>query len=115
MRTHPINDEEITSETNDIIENSSLTNNENNFSNEDNPFHLLESRWTFDTLAIDNGLWLAERLSTFITLRRLSLIDIKRSSFELIFNTSLFMFSVHFPIYYRAAYTFEDVPEGAYY
>ncbi|CAF3941281.1 unnamed protein product, partial [Rotaria sp. Silwood1] len=47
MRTHPINDEEITSETNDIIENSSLTNNENNFSNEDNPFHLLESRWTF--------------------------------------------------------------------
>ncbi|CAF5059243.1 unnamed protein product, partial [Rotaria sp. Silwood1] len=47
MRTHPINDEEITSETNDTIENSSLTNDENNFSNEDNPFHLLESRWIF--------------------------------------------------------------------
>ncbi|CAF3738791.1 unnamed protein product [Rotaria sp. Silwood1] len=75
----------------------------------------LISLCVLDTLAIDNGLWLAERLSTFITLRRLSLIDIKRSSFELIFNTSLFMFSVHFPIYYRAAYTFEDVPEGAYY
>ncbi|CAF4060419.1 unnamed protein product [Rotaria sp. Silwood1] len=51
MRTHPINDEEITSETNDTIENSSLTNDENNFSNEDNPFHLLESRWIFGTCA----------------------------------------------------------------
>jgi hypothetical protein len=73
-----------------------------------------------DTLAIDNGLRLAEHLSTFINLRYLSLIDIKRSSFELILNsfssnTSLIMFSLHFPTYYRAAYTFEGVPEGAYY
>jgi len=73
-----------------------------------------------DTLAIDNGLWLAKHLSTFINLRHLSLIDIKRSSFELILNafssnTSLVMFSMHFPTYYRAAYTFEGVPEGAYY
>ena len=73
-----------------------------------------------DTLVIDNGLWLAEHLSTFSNLRLLSLIDIKRSSFELILNafssnTSLFMFSVHFPTYYRAAYTYEGVPEGAYY
>ncbi|CAF1314183.1 unnamed protein product [Rotaria sp. Silwood1] len=70
-----------------------------------------------DTLAIDNELWLAEHLSTFINLRHLSLIDIKRSSFEMILNafssnTSLFMFSVHFPTYYRAAYTYEGVPEG---
>jgi len=73
-----------------------------------------------DTLAIDNGLWLAEHLSTFINLRHLSLIDNKCSSFELILNafssnTSLVMFSVHFPTYYRAAYTFVGVPEGAYY
>jgi hypothetical protein len=73
-----------------------------------------------DTLAIDNGLWLAEHLSTFINLRYLSLIDIKRSSFELILNAfslniPLVMFSVRFSIYCRAAYTFEGVPEGAYY
>jgi hypothetical protein len=73
-----------------------------------------------DTLAIDNGLWLAEHLSIFINLRHLSLIDIKRSSFELILNsfssnTSLVMFTVHFPTFYRAAYTYDGVPEGAYY
>ncbi|CAF0937658.1 unnamed protein product [Rotaria sordida] len=73
-----------------------------------------------DTLAIDNGLWLAEHLSTFINLRHLSLIDIKRSSFELILNSlspinSLIMFSVCFSIGDRAAYTFVGVPEGAYY
>jgi len=73
-----------------------------------------------DTLAIDNGLWLASHLSTFINLRRLSLIDIKRSSFELILNTSsintfLVMLTIHYSSYYRAAYTFAGVPEGAYY
>ncbi|CAF3914306.1 unnamed protein product [Rotaria sp. Silwood1] len=73
-----------------------------------------------DTLAIDNGLRLTEHLSTFINLHYLPLIDIKRSSFELILNafssnTSLIMFSLHFPTYYRAAYTFEGVSEGAYY
>ncbi|CAF1414971.1 unnamed protein product [Rotaria sordida] len=73
-----------------------------------------------DTLAIDNGLWLAEHISTFINLRHLSLIDIKRSSFELILNSlspinSLIIFSVHFPTNDRAAYTFIGVPEGAYY
>jgi hypothetical protein len=74
-----------------------------------------------DTLAIDNGLWLAKHLSSFINLRHLSLIDIKRSSFELILNTSspntsLIMFIVRYsPYYYRSVYTFEGMPEGAYY
>ncbi|CAF4834483.1 unnamed protein product [Rotaria sp. Silwood2] len=73
-----------------------------------------------DTLAIDNGLWLATHLSTFIRLRHLSLIDIKRSSFELMLNTtlpntSLVLFSIRYTEYYRAVYTFEGVPEGTYY
>jgi hypothetical protein len=74
-----------------------------------------------DTLAIDNGLWLALHLSTFINLRHLSLIDIKRSSFELMLNTSspnksFIMFSICYSDeLYRAAYTFQGVPEGAYY
>jgi hypothetical protein len=74
-----------------------------------------------DTLTVDNGLWLAEHLSTFINLRHLSLIDIKRSSFELMLNTSspnksLIMFSIRYSdCYCRAAYTSEGVPEGAYY
>ncbi|CAF4058762.1 unnamed protein product, partial [Rotaria sp. Silwood1] len=73
-----------------------------------------------DTLTIDNGLWLADHVSTFINLRHLSLIDIKRSSFELILNSlspinSLIVFSVCFSIDDRAAYTFIGVPEGAYY
>ncbi|CAF2456258.1 unnamed protein product [Rotaria sp. Silwood2] len=73
-----------------------------------------------DTLAIDNGLWLAEHLSTFINLHRLSLIDIKRSSFQLILNSlspinSLIMFSLRFSTEDRAAYTFKGVPEGVYY
>ncbi|CAF0752192.1 unnamed protein product [Rotaria sordida] len=72
------------------------------------------------TLAIDNGLWLASNISAFINLRHLSLIDIKRSCFELMLNTSasntsLVIFNVHYTEYYRAAYTFKDVPEGAYY
>ncbi|CAF2705780.1 unnamed protein product [Rotaria sp. Silwood2] len=56
MSTNPINDEEITSETNDKIENSSLTNDENNFNNKDSLFHLLEGRWTF---------WYTHRPTTF--------------------------------------------------
>jgi hypothetical protein len=73
-----------------------------------------------DTLAIDNGSWLAEHVSTFINLRHLSLIDIKRPSFELILNSllpinSLIVFSVCFSTDDRAAYTFIGVPEGAYY
>ncbi len=73
-----------------------------------------------DTLAINNGLWLASHVSTFINLRHLSLIDIKRSSFELILNSlspinSLIMFSVRFPTYDRADLTYIGVPEGAYY
>jgi len=73
-----------------------------------------------DTWAIDNGLWLASHLSTFINLRQLSLIDIVRSSFELILYSlspidSLVMFSVRFSHDYRAAYTFLGMPEGAYY
>ncbi|CAF4328177.1 unnamed protein product [Rotaria sp. Silwood2] len=73
-----------------------------------------------DTLAINNGLWLASHLSAFINLRHLSLIDIKRSSFELILDSlspinSLIMFSVRFSTYCRSVYTFIGVPEGAYY
>jgi hypothetical protein len=73
-----------------------------------------------DTLAIDNGFWLAEHLSTFTNLHNLSLIDIKRSSFELILNSlspikSLIMFSVRFSTVRRALYTFSGVPESAYY
>ncbi|CAF3368964.1 unnamed protein product [Rotaria sp. Silwood1] len=73
-----------------------------------------------DTLAIDNGLWLAEHVSTFINLRHLSLIDIKRSYFESILNSllpinSLIIFSVRFSTDYHAVDTFIDVPEGAYY
>jgi hypothetical protein len=73
-----------------------------------------------DTLAIDNGLWLASHISTFVRLRHLCLIDIKRSSFELILNSllpihSLNTFSVYFSSDYRAAYTFIGVPEGAYF
>ncbi|CAF1448085.1 unnamed protein product [Rotaria sordida] len=72
------------------------------------------------TLAIDNGLWLASNLSAFINLRHLSLIDIKRSCFELMLNTStpntsLVIFNVHYTEYYQAAYTFKGVSEGAYY
>jgi len=72
-----------------------------------------------DTLAISNGLWLASHLSAFINLRNLSLIDIKRSSFELILNSSppinsLIMFSIHYSSYHRAFYSFIGVPEGAY-
>ncbi|CAF1350122.1 unnamed protein product [Rotaria sp. Silwood1] len=70
--------------------------------------------------AFDNDLWLAEHVSTFINLRHLSLIDIKRSSFELILNSlslmnSLIIFSMHFPTTDRAAYTYIVVPEGTYY
>ncbi|CAF3948145.1 unnamed protein product [Rotaria sordida] len=73
-----------------------------------------------DTLAIDNGFWLAEHVTTFTNLRHLSLIDIKRSSFELILNSlspikSLIMFSVRFSTVCRAVYTFSGVPESAYY
>ena len=73
-----------------------------------------------DTLAIDNGLRLAEHLPRLVNLRYLFLIDIKRSPFELMLNafssnTPLIKFSLHFSDYYRAAYTFEGVPEGAYF
>ncbi|CAF3065226.1 unnamed protein product, partial [Rotaria sp. Silwood2] len=82
--------------------------------------HRLISLCVSDTLSINNGLWLSSHLSTFINLRYLSLIDIKRSSFELILNSvspmnSLIIFSVRFATFYRAAYTFIGVPEGAYY
>ncbi len=85
-----------------------------------NVYNRLLSLCVSDTLAIDNGLRLAEHLPRLINLRSLSLIDIKRSSFELILNAfssnnPLIMFSLHFPTYYRAAYTFKGVPEGAYY
>ncbi len=81
----------------------------------------LISLYVSDTLAIDNGLWLAKHLSAFTNLRHLSLVDIKRSSFELILNTStpntsLLTFSVRYsPNFHPAVYTFRGVPEGAYY
>ncbi|CAF4127310.1 unnamed protein product, partial [Adineta steineri] len=73
-----------------------------------------------DTLAISNGFWLAEHVSTFINLRHLSLIDIQRCSFELILNSlspinSLIVFRVGFSNVDRAADTFLGVPEGVYY
>jgi len=85
-----------------------------------NVCHRLISLCVSDEFAFDNGLWLASHVSTFNNLRHLSLIDIKRSSFELILNafspnTPLIMLAVRFSLYYRAAYTFEGVPEGAYY
>ncbi len=73
-----------------------------------------------DEFAFDNGLWLASHLSTFINLRHLCLIDIKRSTFESILNSlspmySLNIFNVRFSWSIRARYTFFGVPEGAYY
>ncbi|CAF0864554.1 unnamed protein product [Adineta steineri] len=73
-----------------------------------------------DTLAISNGFWLVEHVSTFINLRHLSLIDIQRCSFELILNSlspinSLIVFRVSFSNVDRAADTFLGVPEGVYY
>ena len=81
----------------------------------------LTSLCVSDTFSIDNGLWFAKYGSTFINLRHLSLIDVKRSSFEMILNSlspidSLIMFSVHFALAdCRVASTFAFVPEGAYY
>ncbi|UJR38254.1 hypothetical protein I4U23_030927 [Adineta vaga] len=73
-----------------------------------------------DTLSITNGLWLSSYLSTFVNLRHLSLIDIKRSSFELILNSpspinSLIVFSVRFSNLWRASFSYIGIPEGAYY
>jgi len=73
-----------------------------------------------DKFAFDNGLWLSSHLSTFINLRHLSLIDIKRSTFELILNSlspmdCLNLFSVHFSAFDRAHYTFLGIPEGVHY
>ena len=82
--------------------------------------HRLISLCVSDEFAFDNGLWLSKHLSTFINLRHLCLIDIKRSALELILNerssnTCLIMFTVRFTAYYRASYTYLGVPEGAYY
>ncbi|CAF4174083.1 unnamed protein product [Adineta steineri] len=73
-----------------------------------------------DTLAISNGFWLVEHVSTFINLRHLSLIDIQRCSFELILNSlspinSLIVFRVSFSNVDRAADTFLGVSESVYY
>ncbi|CAM4877064.1 unnamed protein product [Rotaria socialis] len=85
-----------------------------------NTCHRLISLCVSNEFAFDNGLWLASHVSKFNNLRRLSLIDIKCSSFELIINalspnTPLIMFSIRFTTYARAAETFAGVPEGAYY
>ena len=80
----------------------------------------LTSLCVSDTFSIDNGLWFAEHGSRFVNLRHLSLIDIQRSTFEMIINSlspipSLIIFSVHFvAVDDRAAYTFRGVPEGVY-
>ena len=73
-----------------------------------------------DATSIGNGLWFAKHGSTFINLRHLSLIDIERSTFEMILNSlspipSLIMFSVQLISFYnRAAFTIQGVTEGAY-
>ena len=79
----------------------------------------LTSLCVSDAISIDNGLWFAEHGSTLINLRHLSLIDIRRSTFELILSSlspinSITMFSVNFFAHDRAACTFRGVPEGAY-
>ena len=72
-----------------------------------------------DTLSIGNGLWFAEHGPMFINLRHLSLIDIIRSSFEILLDSlspidSLILFTVRFSDFTRAVGTFVDVPEGVY-
>jgi hypothetical protein len=80
----------------------------------------LTSLCVSDALSIGNSLWFAQHGSTFINLRHLSLIDVKRSSFEMILDSlspihSLIMFSIHFvSADHRVACTFGGVPEGAY-
>ena len=54
-----------------------------------------------DAFSIRNSLWFAEQGSELINLRHLSLIDVERSSFEMILDSLspidfLIMFSVHF-------------------
>jgi len=87
---------------------------------QENVFKSLISLCVSDEFAIDNGLWLASHLSTFVNLRHLCLIDIKRFSFESILNSlspmySLNMFSVRFSRCSSVPDTFYGVPEGAYY
>lgn len=80
----------------------------------------LTSLCVSDTFSINNSLWFAEHGSAFIKLRHLSLIDVKRSLFEMILDSlspidSLIMFSVHFvSVDHRIACTFGGVCEGAY-
>ena len=80
----------------------------------------LTSLCVSDTCSVGNSLWFAKHGSRFINLRYLSLIDVKRSSFEMILDSlssidSLIVFSVHFvSADYRAAFTFRFAPEGAY-
>ena len=80
----------------------------------------LTSLCVSDTCSIGNSLWLAEYGSRFINLRHLSLIDVKRCSFEMILDSlspidSLIIFRVYFvSADNRAVVTFLSVPEGAY-
>ena len=80
----------------------------------------LTSLCVSDTSSIGNSLWFAEHGSTFLNLRHLSLIDVRRSSLEIILDSlspihSLSIFSVHFvSADHRVACTFADVPQGAY-
>ena len=68
---------------------------------------------------IGSGIWLATHIRKFVKLRYLSLIDIKRNSFELMLDElsteiPLVMFTVEFSTCTRALFTFVGVPEGAY-
>lgn len=86
---------------------------------QENLYKSLISLCVSDEFAFDNGLWLASHLSTFVNLRHLCLIDIKRFTFESILNSlspmySLNIFSVRFSRCSHIHYTFEGVPEGAY-
>lgn len=73
-----------------------------------------------DKFSFDNGLWLVSHLSTFTHLRHLSLMAIKRSTWELILDSlspmnSVNVFRVQVSGYDHVHDTFFGVPEGVYY
>jgi hypothetical protein len=81
--------------------------------------HRLLSLCVSDSMSIDSGVWLGTHIHMFVALRHLSLIDIKRTCFEVILDglspdIPLVTMNLRFSSYYRAAHTFQGVPEGAY-
>jgi hypothetical protein len=97
----------------------SLTHFYRSYLTQPNVCNRLVSLCVSDEMSIGNGDWLAKHIHKFTVLRQVSLIDIKRDAFEstldgLSPSIPLVMFSVDYSIYYRAAKTFEGVPEGTY-